>query len=71
MTPAQTSEQTLALTINGEPRRAAPGSIADLVRSLELDPAKVAVERNGDIVPRSTLADVALADAAATVDTAG
>ena len=62
MTPAQTSEQTLALTINGEPRRAAPGSIADLVRSLELDPAKVAVERNGDIVPRSTLADVALAD---------
>ena len=52
----------LHLTVNGEPRRAAPGSIADLVRSLELDPAKVAVERNGGIVPRSTLPQVALAD---------
>ena len=53
---------TLALTVNGEPRRAVPGSIADLVRSLELDPAKVAVERNGEIVPRSTLAAVAIAE---------
>ena len=52
----------LSLTVNGEPRRAAPGSIADFIRTLELDPAKVAVERNGDVVPRSTLADVALAD---------
>ncbi len=53
---------TLNLTVNGEPRRAEPGSIAALVRSLDLDPAKVAVERNGEIIPRSTLADVALAD---------
>ncbi|MBB3359298.1 MULTISPECIES: sulfur carrier protein ThiS [unclassified Novosphingobium] len=53
---------TLSLTLNGEPRRAAPGTIADLVRTLDLDPAKVAVERNGDIVPRSTLAQVPLAD---------
>ncbi|AZI36032.1 thiazole synthase [Caenibius tardaugens NBRC 16725] len=52
----------LSLTVNGEPRRAEPGSIADLVRQLDLDPAKVAVERNGDIVPRSTLAAVMLAD---------
>ena len=52
----------LSLTVNGEPRRAEPGSIADLVRSLELNPAKVAVERNGEIVPRSTLANVALAE---------
>jgi len=60
---SQTShEKTLALTLNGDPHRAAPGSIADLVRSLALDPAKVAVERNGLIVPRSTLADVALAE---------
>ena len=57
------TEPSLSLTVNGEPRRADPGaSIADLVRALELDPAKVAVERNGDIVPRSTLADVVLAD---------
>jgi len=50
----------LSLTVNGEPRRVVAGSVADLVRSLELDPAKVAVERNGEIVPRSTLGDIAL-----------
>ncbi len=54
--------ETLSLTVNGEPRRAAPGSIADLVRSLDLEPTKVAVERNGEIVPRSTLANVLIAD---------
>ena len=52
----------VSLTVNGEPRRAAPGTVADLVRSLELDPAKVAVERNGEIVPRSALAAVVVAD---------
>jgi thiazole synthase len=54
--------ELLSLTVNGEPRRAAPGSIADLVRSLELEPTKVAVERNGEIVARSTLANVQIAD---------
>ena len=54
---------SLTLTVNGETRRAAPGSIADLVRSLELDPAKVAVERNGEIVPRSALSAIAIAEA--------
>ncbi len=52
----------LSLIVNGESRRALPGSITDLVRSLELDPAKVAVERNGVIVPRSTLSAVPLVD---------
>jgi thiazole synthase len=52
----------LHITVNGEPRRTPAGSIAHLVRSLELDPAKVAVERNGEIVPRSTLAEVPLGD---------
>ncbi len=52
----------LNLTVNGESRRTAPGSIADLVQSLALHPAKVAVEHNGLIVPRSTLAAVALAE---------
>ncbi|MEQ1542062.1 MAG: sulfur carrier protein ThiS, partial [Novosphingobium sp.] len=52
----------LSLTVNGELRRVAPGSIADLVCSLALDPAKVAVERNGEIVPRSTLGEVALGE---------
>ena len=54
----------LSLTVNGEPRSSAPGSIADLVRSLQLDPAKVAVECNGVIVPRSTLGAVALSQGA-------
>lgn len=51
----------ISLTVNGEPRRTPPGSsIADLVASLGLDPAKVAVERNGEIAPRSRLADIVL-----------
>ena len=54
--------QTKSLTVNGESRQTTASTIADLVRELDLDPAKVAVERNGDIAPRSTLADAALAD---------
>jgi thiazole synthase len=53
----------LSIIVNGEPRRALSGqSIADLVRSLELDPAKVAVERNGAIAPRSALAEIAVTE---------
>lgn len=53
----------IAVQINGEPRRVASGqSIAALVTALGLDPAKVAVERNLEIVPRSTLADVIVTD---------
>lgn len=51
----------IAITLNGEPRRVADGlSIAGLVEQLGLNPKKVAVERNLEIVPRSTLAEVAL-----------
>ena len=65
MAPVMAHE--ISLTVNGEPRRIAssssgPATIADLVVALGLDPAKVAVERNAVIVPRSTLAQVALAD---------
>lgn len=53
----------LLLTVNGEPRRTASGStIADLVAGLGLDPQKVAVEHNGEIAPRSTLAVVLLGE---------
>ncbi|MGN3974690.1 sulfur carrier protein ThiS [Tsuneonella sp. SYSU-LHT278] len=52
----------LTLTVNGESRRTSAATVADLVRELGLDPAKVAVERNGVIAPRSMLADVALVD---------
>ena len=52
----------LNLVVNGEARRTSAQTIAALVEELELSPAKVAVERNGLIEPRSTLADVTLAD---------
>lgn len=52
----------ISIILNGEPRQVRGGSIADLVASLGLDVKKVAVERNRDIVPRSTLGDVALAE---------
>jgi thiazole synthase len=46
-----------SITLNGEPRQVGAGlSIADLVIELGLDPAKVAVEHNLEIAPRSTLA---------------
>ena len=52
----------ISLTVNGEIRRSDASTIAALVRELELDPAKVAVEHNGEIAPRSALAEVPIAD---------
>lgn len=53
----------LNVTINGERRTVAHGcTIAALVAQIGLDCAKIAVERNRDIVPRSTLGAVELAD---------
>ena len=50
------------ITLNGEARRLdAPTSVHGLLTSLGLDPAKIAVERNLEIVPRSTYGEVALA----------
>ncbi len=53
---------TKSIILNGAPHRSAATTIADLVRELELAPEKVAVERNGAIVPRSTLAEAPLAE---------
>ena len=53
---------TKSITLNGAPHRSAAATIADLVHELELTPEKVAVERNGDIVPRSTLAEAPLVE---------
>jgi thiamine biosynthesis protein ThiS len=53
----------MRLLLNGDEREIAEvSSVADLVASLGLDSRKVAVERNLEIVPRSTYADTALAD---------
>src|SRR5579863_356904 len=57
------SEATVNLMVNGEQRRFLAGlTLADLAAELGLDPAKVAVERNFEVVPRSTLGDVMIAD---------
>jgi thiazole synthase len=54
---------SLTISLNGDPRRVADGcSVADLLRELDLPADKVAVERNLSIVPRSSFADVALAE---------
>jgi hypothetical protein len=54
---------TLALILNGEPRRLeAVENVADLVAALGLEPRKVAVERNLEIVPRSAYGQTHLAD---------
>ena len=53
----------MRLTVNGEEKRFADlAHVADLVATLGLDPRKVAVERNLEIVPRSTYAATRLTD---------
>lgn len=45
----------MRVTVNGEVRDAPPGAtLAALLASLGIDPRKVAVERNREIVPKST-----------------
>ena len=58
-----TRTNQFTITLNGEPRSIAPGTtIAALAAELGLDPAKVAVERNLAIVPRSTLGSVMITE---------
>ena len=54
---------SLSVRINGEHRRVTGGTtIAEMVNGLGLDQGRVAVERNLEIVPRSTLTDVCVED---------
>ena len=54
---------TNSISVNGEHRRVAKGmTIAELALELGLEPTKVAVERNMEVVPRSTLAEVEVED---------
>jgi sulfur carrier protein len=56
-------EVVIQLLVNGEARSfPATLSVAQLVESLDLAGKRIAVERNGEIVPRSHHADTALAD---------
>jgi thiazole synthase len=57
------TDGTVSITVNGEHRRVTAGlSIAQLAEEIGLVPEKVAVERNLEIVPRSTLAQVIIED---------
>jgi len=53
----------ISITVNGEHRQfEAPLSCAELIARLELAGKRVALERNGEIVPRSRYAEQALAE---------
>lgn len=53
----------IALTINGEPRRFDETlTVAQLIERLELTGKRIALERNGQIVPRGRFGEERLAD---------
>ncbi len=52
----------IALTLNGEPRRFPPATIAEMLTQVGLDERKIAVERNASIVSRSAYALTWLAE---------
>ena len=57
------TDGTVTIIVNGEHRRVAAGlSLAELAGELGLAPEKVAVERNLEVVPRSTLGQVCVED---------
>ena len=57
------AQQSLAIQVNGEERRVPAGlSIVAMLAELGLDPQRVAVERNRDVVPRSQLGEVRVED---------
>ena len=54
---------SLGIRVNGEHRRVFGGvTIAAMLNAIGIDPAKVAVERNLAIVPRSTLGELLVED---------
>ena len=56
-------DETVSIRVNGEHRRVPRGiSVAALALELGFEPARVAVERNLEILPRSTLAEVPVED---------
>ncbi len=53
----------IALIINGQPRSfRAPLNVAGLIEQLDLRGKRVALERNGEIVPRGQFSALELAD---------
>ncbi|WP_319951532.1 sulfur carrier protein ThiS [Sphingomonas caeni] len=57
------SDGTVSITVNGEHKRVAAGlNLLQLAVELGLSPEKLAVERNLEVVPRSTLGEVIVED---------
>jgi sulfur carrier protein len=55
--------RVIGVTINGEPRSfEGPLSVAQLIERLQLAGKRVALERNGEIVPRGRFAEQPLHD---------
>ena len=53
----------IQLSVNGQTRRVEPGAnVARLLEALELSGKRVAVEKNGEIVPRSQYLSTRLAE---------
>ncbi|TMH85628.1 MAG: sulfur carrier protein ThiS [Betaproteobacteria bacterium] len=53
----------IQLSVNGQVQRLEPGAnVAQLLDALELAGKRVAVEKNGEIVPRSRYSDTRLAE---------
>lgn len=51
------------ITINGEEKRLeAALTLEGLLKTLDLEPRKIAIERNREIVPKSLYGETALAD---------
>jgi thiamine biosynthesis protein ThiS len=51
------------VTVNGAARPVPEGcTVAELLRLMEVDPVRVAVERNLEVVPRRTWSQAVLAD---------
>ncbi|MBO9500535.1 sulfur carrier protein ThiS [Brevundimonas sp. A19_0] len=50
------------IQVNGESRQVTATTLTGLVEELGLDPRKVAIERNLEIVPKSLHANTALTD---------
>lgn len=57
------SDGTVSIIVNGEHRRVSAGiNLLQLAEELGLIPEKLAVERNLEVVPRSTLGQVIVED---------
>jgi sulfur carrier protein len=53
----------MKLTVNGKPVELPDGStVTALLSHLAVEPAKVAIERNQDVIPRRTWAEAQLSD---------